>query len=107
MLLYTFTIIFINNSTSALKSITIVIGCNDEDTLNVTLTDVMQFITGSKTPPQSTGIGSLHFSEDAPFPTASTCTMSLTLPTQYEGNYSRFREKCSYAFKNSTGFGLF
>ena len=67
----------------------------------------MVFVTGAKGYNPSM-LGTLNFldAEEAKYPTASTCTMSLTLPTQYT-DYSTFKQKCLFAFSNKTGFGLF
>ena len=76
-------------------------------TTGVCIEDVMKFITRSREYVDMSTSGSIYFSCDAVFPTASTCTASLTLPTQYSGDYKTFKGKCTLAFENNTGFGLF
>ena len=49
---------------------------------------------------------SLNFNDQNPYPTASTCSLSLTLPTKYS-TYPEFKEKFIFAVKNHGGFGLF
>ncbi len=39
------------------------------------------------------------------YPMASTCALTLILPTKYD-NYSEFKEKMAFAIKNNGGFGL-
>lgn len=48
---------------------------------------------------------SLHFSGFTILPTASTCALSLTLPTRYHNNPPTFEEKI-FAILNHGGFGL-
>ena len=72
------------------------------------LTDVLVFWSGASTI-SSLGFDcdpSLHFSETDVYPTASTCTVSLVLPTRYYDNYAEFKGKCIFAFLNHGGFGL-
>lgn len=49
---------------------------------------------------------SLHFNDQNPYPTASTCSLSLTLPTKYSA-YHDFRNNFLFVMKNHGGFGLY
>ena len=49
----------------------------------------------------------LKFSQDAYYPSASTCALQLVLPTQYHNNESLFKQTCSFAFINLCGFGMY
>ena len=75
--------------------------------LHVTLPMVLSFFTGAEEIPP---LGfphdpTLNFSDDNLYPTASTCAIELTLPTQYE-TYDQFKKYVSYAMLNHGGFGL-
>ena len=80
----------------------------DADTLHVTLEDILVFFSGSDmvpplgfSPPPS-----IVFNHEAMFPTSSTCSLMLVLPTKYHDNYHAFKSKLLFAFKNHGGFGL-
>ena len=75
---------------------------------DVTLEDVLAFFTGSGTvPPMGFPMAaSLHFNEQNPYPTVSTCSLSLTLPTKYS-TYSDFKNNFLFAIQNHGGFGLY
>ena len=47
----------------------------------------------------------LNFSSHAVYPTASTCAIQLTLPTQYD-SFDKFKNKLDQAFLMHGGFGL-
>ena len=64
---------------------------------DVTLEDVLACFTGSGTVPPMAA--SLHFKEQNPYPTASTCSLSLTLPTKYS-TYSDFKNNFLFAIQN-------
>ena len=49
--------------------------------------------------------GSLNFNGGNIFPTASTCALTLTLPSRYK-EYTSFKDKMLYALANHGGFGL-
>lgn len=72
------------------------------------LSDCLSFFTGaSRIPP--TGFDSmctLNFSRVNVYPTASTCSLILTLPTMYHNAYDTFKEKMLFAFSKHGGFGL-
>lgn len=74
----------------------------------VSLEEVLSFFTGATRIP----IGgfdceaTLKFSQDAYYPSASTCALQLILPTQYYDNEYLFKDRCSFAFKNPCGFGM-
>ena len=74
----------------------------------VTLADVLVFWSGaSSVPPMGfPAQSSLCFSDTAVYPTASTCALSLVLPTQYHDSYTDFKDNCCFAFLNHGGFGL-
>lgn len=75
------------------------------------LETVLMFFTGGEEIPP-TGYGALvqpclNFSCDQPYPTASTCAISLTLPTKYVGEpYSSFKQAMDTAMLCHGGFGL-
>ncbi|XP_019859560.1 PREDICTED: uncharacterized protein LOC109587781 [Amphimedon queenslandica] len=73
---------------------------------DLSIQDVLVFFTGSDViPPLGfTPRPSLYFDEFIAYPFASTCALSLTLPIKYE-EYSKFKEKMVYGFKNHGGFG--
>jgi hypothetical protein len=75
---------------------------------DLTFQDVLAFFTGAERIPP---LGfhnqpTLNFNDNNPFPTASTCGIVLTLPTQYHDNYRLFKEKMVFALKYHGGFGL-
>ena len=47
----------------------------------------------------------LNFNDVNPLPTASTCVISLTLPSKY-ADYVTFKKKLDLAFTMHGGFGL-
>ena len=49
---------------------------------------------------------SLYFSSSLFLPTASTCALSLTLPTRYYNDPITFKKKMIFAIMNHGGFGL-
>lgn len=82
---------------------------NDDSEAEVSLKDVLSFFTGAQQPPPLGFLpGTLRFNEDAKaeFPTASTCSLDLTLPTKHYQSPSLFNERLVYALKNHGGFGL-
>ncbi len=48
----------------------------------------------------------LNFNDEQPYPTASTCSITMTLPTKYMTDYSRFKTAMNVAMKCHGGFGL-
>ena len=73
---------------------------------SITLEQTLSFTTGSTIAPP----GGIHgcvlmFSREDPFPTASTCSMELKLPLQYD-LFVDFKEACRVAFTMHGGFGL-
>ena len=48
----------------------------------------------------------LNFNDDNLYPTASTCALHLTLPTQHYKNYTEFEGALDTAFLYHGGFGL-
>ena len=48
----------------------------------------------------------LKFNPTSLFPTASTCLLELTLPTQLNNSYDTFKRNFPVAFKHHGGFGL-
>ena len=75
---------------------------------DVTLQDILVFFTGSDTiPPLGFPVtASLNFNDQNPYPTASTCSISITLPTKYSA-YPEFKEKFLFAMTCHGGFGLY
>ena len=73
---------------------------------DVSLEQVLSFFTGSIVIPPTGFHGCcLGFSTDDPYPTASTCSNELKLPTKYD-QFIEFKEACSTAFSSHGGFGL-
>ena len=76
--------------------------------LITTLNQFLNFFTGaSEIPP--TGFDThftLRFSDEIEFPTAVTCSLSLTLPTKYFNDHEVFKERFTFALLNHGGFGL-
>lgn len=72
------------------------------------LGNCLSFFTGaSQIPPTGFDIAStLNFNSINIYPTASTCALTLTLPTKYHSSYLLFKEKVLFAFCNHGGFGL-
>ena len=70
------------------------------------LNDVLAFFSGaSAIPPLGFDANpSLHFDEDALYPTASTCVLRLTLPSHFN-SYSEFKDKMTVALLTHGGFG--
>lgn len=74
---------------------------------DILLSTVLNFFTGADEIPPC-GFphdGVLSFNAANPFPTASTCAVELTLPTQYNNFYS-FKQKMDIALLYHGGFGL-
>jgi len=68
---------------------------------------ILSFFNGAdQIPPLGFDEATLNFSDNDPYPTASTCTLCLTLPTKYHGSYSDFKENFTFAMHNHGGFGL-
>ena len=72
------------------------------------LQNILSFFSGAEAVPP---VGfetqaSLYFSSSAVLPTASTCALSLTLPTHYYNDPIAFKEKMTFAIMNHGGFGL-
>ena len=73
-----------------------------------TLPHVLSFFTVGETIPP-TGYDakpSLRFSRSNVLPIASTCALSLTLPTRYFDDPVMFKAKMIFGFMNHGGFGL-
>lgn len=80
--------------------------CEDADHPHLTLEDIVIFFTGSdKIPLGSNPPPSIMFHDGNIYPKASTCAMTLILPTKYK-TYSEFKEKVTFAMKYHGGFGL-
>ena len=79
----------------------------DETAPVLHLGDCLSFFTGAnRIPPIGFHGCTLNFSSSSIFPTASTCALTLTLPTKYYDNYHEFKEKVMFGFYNHGGFGL-
>ena len=74
---------------------------------HLSLGEIMVFFSGcDKVPPLGFDFDpSTTFDEGNVYPTASTCALSLVLPTRYQ-SYDAFKEKVTFGFKNYGGFGL-
>ena len=72
----------------------------DGDTDDLDISDCMVFFSGFDTE------CTLNFNSCNVYPTASTCALTLTLPTKYHDDYYHFKDKMLYAFANHGGFGL-
>ncbi len=74
----------------------------------MTLEDILIFFSGSReVPPLGfTPSGNVTFSNEETYPKASTCALTLILPTKYHKDYATFKDKVSFAVKNHGGFGL-
>ena len=67
---------------------------------------VLVFFAGAEViPPLGFSEVTLNFNHANPFPTASTCGLTLILPTKYT-QYESFKNNFMYAITNSGGFGL-
>jgi len=74
--------------------------------IGCSLEKVLAFFTGSEIiPPLAFDDIVLNYNHSNPFPTASTCGQTLTLPTKYV-NYQDFKTSFLYAINNHGGFGL-
>lgn len=75
----------------------------------VKLETVLSFFTGSEEiPPNGYGVvvhPCINFNDDQPYPTASTCAITLTLPTKYSV-FSTFKSAMDTAMLCHGGFGL-
>ena len=75
--------------------------------LDVVLSEVLGFFTGAGSiPPLGFESATLTFNPENPYPTASTCGLSLTIPTKYE-TYDQFKQHFLFAMCNHGGFGLY
>ena len=75
--------------------------------LDITLGEVLSFFTGTnRIPPLGFADATLNFSPTNPYPTASTCALTLTLPTKY-ASYADFKVLSMQShggFSSVTGF---
>ena len=68
----------------------------DGDT-DLTMGGVLSYFTGADSiPPLGFDDATLSFNNTNPYPTASTCTLCLTLPTMYQ-DYASFKEHFIFA----------
>ena len=74
--------------------------------LDVTLKDVMIFFSGSNEVPavKFSPAPSLHFNKDNLYPTASTCSLELVLPSKYY-SYKDFKKSMTTGLLCHGGFG--
>ena len=74
---------------------------------DITLDNILVFFSGTdKVPPLGfTPDPALAFNSDAWYPTASTCSLTLFLPTRYN-DYQTFKSRLTVAFKDHGGFGI-
>jgi hypothetical protein len=83
--------------------------CDEENDVEVSLADVLKFMTGSRTIPAIgfNDIPSILFINGLGLPTASTCDLSITFSREYgKFTYKQFKEKFNFAIQNSPGFGI-
>ncbi len=75
---------------------------------SVSLSTVLNFFSGADDiPPGGFPLPpAINFNSRNIYPTASTCAVELTLPTQYHDDYDLFKEKLDTAFTCHGGFGL-
>lgn len=73
----------------------------------VTLEDILSFTTGSTQIPIGGFPNPLHitFSSTRVLATASTCDLTLTLPTKFAENYEMFENQLVLSLKGHEGFG--
>ena len=76
--------------------------------LPVTVGDILTFVTGASSVPPIGFDDDLRvsFNEVAKFPVASTCALTLTLPSKYE-DYESFKEAMNNALLGAHGFGKY
>ena len=81
---------------------------DDPSNIDLRLSDVLAFFSGADKilPMGFSQKPTLEFSPTNPYPMASTCTLTLTLPTKFKSNYNDFRNSAIMAFKYNGGFGL-
>ena len=81
--------------------------CEAGDEKEVTLEEILFFFSGAHIiPPNGFETApSISFNGTAVFPMASTCSLQLTLPTQYKNDPSAFRSRVIYGIKNHGGYG--
>ena len=73
----------------------------------VSMGDILSFFTGAEdVPPLGFNDATLNFNDNNPYPTASTCGLILTLPTQYYTSYDAFKVNFIFGVRNNGGFGL-
>lgn len=108
-----FTIVFIMNISSDVKTIFVIAmlysisesKCKYEGG-SVTIGDVLQFITGCSTPPPA-GYETkflMTFTEEICYPTARTCTYTVLMPV-HQPTYQKFKEMMVEAIVSGRGFG--
>ena len=73
----------------------------------ISLEDIMIFYSGTdKMPPLGFPHKSkLEFDDDNIYPTASTCSLTLVLPTKYYMDYDSFKNSMYIGLKYHGGFG--
>ena len=79
-----------------------------EATSQVSLSDVLYFMTGSSRIPAAgfNEVPSIIFVNDNCLPVASTCDLSITFSRKYGFlTYEQFREKLDFSIENSPGYG--
>ena len=82
--------------------------CADGDISSVSLSIILSFFTGAEyLPPAGFESGAeMWFDPENIFPTASTCSLVLTLPTKYHNSPKLFQDQMIYALQNHGGFGM-
>lgn len=82
---------------------------SDDDQPKVSLKMILAFFTGADSiPPLGYNRVTLSFNPDNYYPTASTCGLELTLPTNFneKDEYEDFKKRMNVAFTMHGGFGL-
>ena len=80
---------------------------NTSDEIKVSMKMVLAFFSGADSiPPLGYGRpATLNFNATNPYPTASTCSIELTLPTKY-ANFEAFKKAMDIGLSMHGGFGL-
>ena len=80
---------------------------DDYEKTQCTVEDILAFFTGSRNiPPLGFPLsGTIDFNDRASHATASTCTLTLTLPSKYGNDEERMCEALTKSFKSIDYFG--
>ena len=71
--------------------------------MEIGIGDILTFFTGAPyIPPLGLDDATLNFNSDNPYPTASTCGLTLTLPSRFD-SYAAFKDSFVFAMLNHGG----